>query len=225
VGLNGAGKTTTLNLLTGILQPTSGTINVFGKDYSKNTIMIKKRCGVVTEDPSLFDYLTAEEQLYFSARLYGLSRSLAQARSDELFQLFDLIPHRKTLVHILSKGMKKKLALMCALIHNPDILYLDEPFEGLDPISFKLACDILSQLIINGCTIFLTSHNLPLIENLCTEVAVIHQGKLLFQATTESIKKRYKDEQNDFHSIGLDKLFHQLVAPDIESVTLSWIGE
>ena len=121
--------------------------------------------------------------------------------------------------------MKKKLALMCALIHNPDILYLDEPFEGLDPISFKLACDILSQLRLNGCTIFLTSHNLPLIENLCTDVAIIHNGKILFQDTTESIKKRYKDEQNDFHSIGLDKLFHRLVAPDQGTVSLSWMGK
>ena len=225
VGLNGAGKTTVINMLTGLVSPTSGSINMFGSDLKKDPIGIKKRIGVVTEDMALFDHLKADEQLYFSARIYGVEKSITKNRMDELFDLFDLKNHRKKFVFEFSKGMKKKLALMCAIIHSPEILFLDEPFDGLDPISKRVIQDNLVFLRKNSVTIFLTSHNLALVENICTEIAIIHHGKIIFHNSIKKIREHIKTMLSKNQNMGLEELFIEIVAPEFETKYLSWYGK
>ena len=225
VGPNGAGKTTTVNMLTGILPPTSGTVKMFGLDFDKHAIEIKRQLGVVTEDHSLFEQLKADEQLYFVSRIYGLDKSTIKARSEELFEIFDLQDQRAKFVHEYSKGMKKKLALMCALIHNPAILFLDEPFEGIDPVSSNVIQENLKLLRQNGTTIFLTSHNLALVEKLCSEIAVIHNGQIVLHSSTDEIRNRIKNEFTKENYSGLEELFLDLVSPNQEIKYLSWVNE
>ena len=225
VGPNGAGKTTTVNMLTGITPVTSGKINIFGLDFEKNTIEIKKRIGVVPEDLALFEQLKAEEQLYFTARVYGLDKDTIKSRMDELFIVFDLQNARSKFIHEFSKGMKKKLALMCAIIHDPELLFLDEPFEGLDVVSSKIIQDNLKLMVQNGTTIFLTSHNLNLVEKLCTEVAIIHQGEIILQSTTKNIRNRIKNRMNNEKYSGLEELFLDLVSQETETKYLSWLNK
>ncbi|NOZ61858.1 MAG: ABC transporter ATP-binding protein [Calditrichaeota bacterium] len=223
VGPNGAGKTTTVNMLTGITPPSSGKIKIFGLDFEENNIEIKKSVGVVPEDLSLFEQLKAEEQLYFTARVYGLDRQAIKSRTNELFDVFDLQNQRNKFVREYSKGMKKKLALMCAIIHDPELIFLDEPFEGLDPISSKIIQDNLKLMVQNGTTIFLTSHNLDLVEKLCKEIAIIHNGELILQSPTEQIRNRIKSRMSNEKYSGLEELFLDLVSQEKETKYLSWI--
>jgi len=173
VGPNGARKTTTVNMLAGILPPTSGTIRLLGLDFEQEALTIKQRIGVVPEDLALFEHLRGREQLYFTSRIYGMEKANIEDRTDELFEVFGLQDQEDKFVHEYSKGMKKKLAFMCAIIHEPEILFLDEPFEGLDPISTKVIQDNLKLMSQNGVTVFLTSHNLSMVEELCHEVAMV----------------------------------------------------
>jgi len=223
VGPNGAGKTTTVNMLVGMFRPTSGNIKIFDIDSVKHSIDIKRRIGVVTEDSSLFEQLKAEEQLYLTAKIYRLDRKTIKNRTDELFDFFDLNNHRYRFIYEYSKGMKKKLVLMCALIHDPEILFLDEPFEGLDPVSTRIIRENLSLMADNGKTVFITSHNLLLIENLCTDIAIINNGEILIQSSIENIRKNIKDKTDNYS--GLESLFHELIEPEESVRYLSWIKE
>jgi len=184
---------------------------------------IKKRIGVVTEDLALFEQFKAEEQLYFMGRIYGIDKDLLQSRIDELFDIFELKNQRMKFVYEYSKGMKKKLALMCALIHDPEILFLDEPFEGMDPLSLNLIQENLKLFVKKGGTIFLTSHNLPLIEKLCNEIAIIHNGKLILQSSTRDIRKYLKKQITIDNNSGLEELFLDLVYPERNVKYLSWL--
>lgn len=223
VGPNGSGKTSLINILTGIYPPSSGNVKILGMSYLDNDVKIKIDLGFVSEDCSLFEHLRGEEQLYFIARMYGLKKNLAKQRIDELFNIFDLAQFRSAFVHEYSKGMKKKLAFMCAIIHNPKILFLDELFDGLDPISSKQIKEILKRFNKKGGTVFLTSHNLPLIENLCTQIAIIDKGELIFNGPKSSIRNYFKQHKISDHNSNLDDLFHRLVAPDRPESKLSWL--
>ena len=223
VGPNGAGKTTTVNMLTGILPPTSGTITLLGLDLEQKSQRIKRRIGVVPEELALFEHLRGREQLYFTARVYGLEKATITERMHELFEIFGLQGQEDKFVHEYSKGMKKKLAFMCAIIHEPEILFLDEPFEGLDPISTKVIQDNLKLMSQNGVTVFLTSHNLSMVEELCTEVAIIHEGSLVFQSPTMDIRNRIKDELSGETYGDLEQLFLDLVSSNNETRYLSWL--
>jgi ABC-2 type transport system ATP-binding protein len=225
VGTNGAGKTTTIKLLVGILKPTSGTIRLLGEELKNPGHTIKQRMGVVTEDLSLFEHLKGQEQLYFTSRIYGLDTKTIQERSEELFELFGLQNHQHRFVRDYSKGMKKKLALMSAIIHNPEILILDEPFEGIDPVSMRVIQKNLSQMAQNGVTIFLTSHNLLLIETMCTEVAIIHKGEKLFHGSVPDVRNKVRNEMQATGESGLEALFLELVSPDQEPHVLSWLAD
>jgi ABC-2 type transport system ATP-binding protein len=209
-------------MLTDVIEPTSGRIELFGMDLKTHPIDIKKRIGVVPEDLALFEQLRAEEQLYLVGRIYGLDRDTVKTRADELMEVFDLKNARNRFVYELSTGMKKKLALMCALIHDPDLLFLDEPFQGIDAISSRLIQDNLCQLIHHGTTIFLTSHNLDLVQKLCTEVAIIHQGRIVLQGATKTIHDQLESTLQDADP-DLESVFLKLVAPTYKPKLLSWI--
>ena len=191
LGPNGAGKSTTIKMLTGLLAPSGGTIQILGEDVGdpKRALEVKRRIGVVPENLALFDNLTAREHLTFIGRMYLLPRDTVRARCEELLAMMDLAHEEKKLTVEFSHGMKKKLALAAALIPNPDLLFLDEPFEGVDAVASRVLRDTLKQCVGRGATVFLTSHILEIVEKLCTDVGIIAQGKLVHQGTMEELHR------------------------------------
>lgn len=189
LGPNGAGKSTTIKMLTGLLAPTSGQIRVMNRDLSIEPLEVKRRIGVVPEDLNLFERLTGAEMLTFTARMYGLERGETSERTRELLALMELDGAPKKLVVEYSHGMKKKLSLACALIHRPEILFLDEPFEGVDAIASRTLKDLLSRLTARGLTVFLTSHILEIVERLCTDIAIINAGRLVAAGPLDELRR------------------------------------
>src|SRR5918995_2447012 len=189
LGPNGAGKSTTIKMLTGLLAPTSGKLRVLDLDIAEQPMEVKRRIGVVPEDLNLFERLTGAEMLSFTGRMYGLGREDIAARSRELLELMELDSEPRRLVVEYSHGMKKKLALACALIHRPEILFLDEPFEGVDAVASRTLKALLSRLTERGLTVFLTSHVLEIVERLCTDIAVISQGRLVAAGALEELRR------------------------------------
>src|SRR5437868_12115921 len=189
LGPNGAGKSTTIKMLTGLLAPTSGTLQVLGFDISKQPMEVKRRIGVVPEDLNLFERLTGAEMLAFTGRMYGLRKEKIAQRSRELLELMELQDEPRKLIIEYSHGMKKKLSLACALIHRPEILFLDEPFEGVDAIASRTLKDLLSRLTARGLTVFLTYHVLEIVERLCTDIAIIAQGRLVASGPLAELRR------------------------------------
>jgi ABC-2 type transport system ATP-binding protein len=190
LGPNGAGKSTTIKMLTGLLAPTSGVIRLFGEDTSDpaRALAVKKRVGVVPENLALFDNLTAREYLTFVGRMYLMPPDTIRTRAEELLAMMDLANEDTKLSLEFSHGMKKKLALAAALIPNPELLFLDEPFEGVDAVGARLMKDILLEQVRDGATIFVTSHVLEVVERLCDRVAIINDGKLVREGSMEELR-------------------------------------
>lgn len=188
LGPNGAGKSTTIKMLTGLLAPTSGSIRILGVDLISHPVDVKRQIGVVPEGMALFGRLTGAEYLNFAGRMYGLDRDTAAKRAGELLEFMDLADQQKKLVTDYSHGMQKKLALAAAVIHGPKVLFLDEPFEGVDAIAAGTLKIMLQRMIARGATIFLTSHVLEIVERLCSHVAIIHHGKLVAQGSLEELR-------------------------------------
>jgi ABC-2 type transport system ATP-binding protein len=178
LGRNGAGKSTTLKLVTGLLKPTHGSVRLFGTELGKNSIALKRSVGVMPEDMALFEFLTGPQYLRFVGRMYGLDEATIEIRQKELFAKLDLAPDPRTLTMDYSFGMKKKLALCAALIHAPRLVLLDEPFEGVDPVTGRTIKDLLRALSKHSVTIVLTTHLLEIVERLCPLVAIMDHGKL-----------------------------------------------
>ena len=220
LGPNGAGKSTTIKMLTGLLRPTSGAIVIEGLPLEANLLAVKGLIGVLPEELFLYERLTGEEYLHFAGRMYGLSRDETRKRSEELLEFLSLADERAKLVVDYSQGMRKKLALAAALIHSPRVLFLDEPLNGIDPVSGRIVTDLLTRLARKGVTLFFTSHVLDVVERLCDEVAIIDRGKLIAQGTLEEIRR-----QRELHaSASLEDVFLKLVAADVARKDLSWIG-
>jgi len=189
LGPNGAGKSTTIRMLTGLLAPTAGRIRILGQDLGTHPVEVKRQIGVVPEGLALFDRLTGPEHLQFVGRMYGLDRKTTAQRTAELLDFMQLADRPKTLVSEYSHGMQKKLALAAAVIHAPKLLFLDEPFEGVDAIAAGTLKAMLSRMTARGATIFLTSHVLEIVERLCSHVGIIHQGRLVAQGSLEELRK------------------------------------
>jgi len=188
LGENGAGKSTTISMLCGLLAPSSGTARVLGFDAFKDSTEVKRRIGVVPDGMMLFDRLTGREQLVLVARLFGIDRLEAAHRADELLSAMELDKDGKKLVSDYSFGMKKKLSLASALIHGPELLFLDEPFEGVDAVAKASLTELLADLVRRRkLTVFITSHVLEVVERLCTDLAVIHKGQLVAQGTMAQV--------------------------------------
>ena len=220
LGPNGAGKSTTIKMLTGLLRPTSGDAVIEGVRLSQDLLGIKRVIGVLPEELPLYERLTGEEYLHFAGRMYGLAREEARRRTEELLEFLSLQEDRGKLIVDYSQGMKKKLALAAALIHNPRVLFLDEPLNGIDPVSGRVVSDLLRRLTRKGVTLFFTSHALDVVERLCDEVAIIDRGKIVAQGTLDQIRAQRELAQN----ASLEDLFLKLVAADVTREDLSWIG-
>lgn len=186
VGPNGAGKSTTINAMAGLIRLSAGSIKIEGFDISKEPLEVKKRIGVMLEEPVLYQRLTGFEYLSFVGEMIGLERNHARGRIDSLVELMSLEPDK--LMGNYSLGMKKKIALSAALIHEPPLIILDEPFSGIDATSASKIRKVLNDLVANGHTIFFSSHVLETVERLSTEIGIIHKGILLASGTLESIR-------------------------------------
>jgi ABC-2 type transport system ATP-binding protein len=206
LGPNGAGKSTTIKMLTGLLAPTRGTISLLGKNVldSRESLDIKRRLGVLPEDLALFDNLTAREYLTFIGRMYLVPADTTRQRTGELLALLGLDDQEKKLVLEYSHGMKKKLALAAALLPDPDLLFLDEPFEGVDAVTSRVIRDTLARVVSRGSTVFLTSHVLEIVERLCTHVGIIARGKLVEQAALDDIRGGGSLESRFIEQVGYD---------------------
>ena len=175
VGPNGAGKSTTLRVLSGIIGPTSGTLSIAGHDIVETPIQAKQRLGFIPDDPRLFDTLTVWEHLAFSAAAYKVAQF--EDKADALLQSFDLTDKRDALAHDLSRGMRQKVAIACAFLHEPDALLFDEPLTGLDPRGIRTIQQSIRERAQAGAAVIISSHLLSLVENLCSHVLILHLGE------------------------------------------------
>ena len=216
LGPNGAGKSTTMKMLTGLLAPRAGAARVLGHDLARHQVEVKAAIGVVPDGLSLFERLSGAEQLRIHGQLYGLERHTAARRAEELLEALELTPDAGKLVQDYSHGMKKKLALGCALIHGPRLLFLDEPFEGIDAVAVSGIRGMLQGLVARGAmTIFLTSHVLEVVERLVTHVGIIHQGRLVLQGTLDEVRASGSLEETFIRAVGEERNGAQ---------HLSWLG-
>jgi ABC-2 type transport system ATP-binding protein len=220
LGPNGAGKSTTIKMLTGLLRPTSGEATIEGRPISGDLLEIKKIIGVLPEELPLYERLTGEEYLHFAGRMYGLPRAETHRRTDELLDFLSLAEDRATLLVDYSQGMKKKVALAAALIHNPRVVFLDEPLNGIDPISGRIVTDLLRRMAQKGVTLFFTTHVLDVVERLCDEVAVIDRGRIVAQGSLDEIRA----QRALGHDASLEDVFLKLVSADVQRQDLTWIG-
>jgi ABC-2 type transport system ATP-binding protein len=188
LGPNGAGKSTTIKMLTGLLEPTAGTVEILGQPFGAGALDLKRQIGVVPEGMALMGRLTATEYLHFVGRMYGLDRETTNRRTRELLEFMQLANENKKLVTDFSHGMQKKLALAAAVIHGPKVLFLDEPFEGVDAIAAGMLKNMLTGMINRGATIFLTTHVLEIVERLCSHVAIISKGRLVANGSIEELR-------------------------------------
>jgi ABC-2 type transport system ATP-binding protein len=218
LGPNGAGKSTTIKMLTGLLAPTSGQIRILGADLTQNSAELKRQIGVVPEGMALFGRLTASEYLRFVGRMYGLDRATTEQRTVELLEFMNLADaaDQKKLVTDFSHGMQKKLALAAAVIHGPRVLFLDEPFEGVDAIAAGTLKAMLQRMIARGVTIFLTSHVLEIVERLCTHIGIIHRGRLVAQGSIEELRAGATRDGDGSKPPTLEQIFLEIVGTDRE---------
>jgi ABC-2 type transport system ATP-binding protein len=224
LGPNGAGKSTTIKMLTGLLRPTSGQVKILGRNLATDSVEIKRRIGVVPEGLALFERLTGAQLLNFVARMYGLSRTVAAERSTELLEFMDLTDSADKLVADYSHGMKKKTALAAAVIHGPEILFLDEPFEGVDAIAATTLKRLLQRFITHGGTVFLTSHVLEVVERLCTHIGIIQQGRLVASGSLEELRSGVRIAGHAQSPLTLEEIFLQIVGGARQSEeVLSWL--
>jgi ABC-2 type transport system ATP-binding protein len=225
LGPNGAGKSTTIKMLTGLLAPSSGRIQLLGLDFSSHAVEVKRQIGVVPEGMGLFDRLTGSEYLNFVGRMYGLDRATARQRSEELLEFMQLADRPKSVVADYSHGMRKKLALAAAVIHGPRILFLDEPFEGVDALAAGALKALLGRMTERGVTIFLTSHVLEIVERLCSHVAIIHRGRLVAQGSLEELRAGAASASD--RQTTLEEIFLSIVGQDgadrPQMEELSWL--
>lgn len=209
LGPNGAGKSTTIKMLTGLLAPTSGRMELLGLDFQAHPVEVKRQIGVVPEGMGLFERLTGPEYLRFVGRMYGLDRATTEQRSEELLEFMQLADREKALIADYSHGMQKKLALAAAVIHGPRILFLDEPFEGVDALAAGALKALLARMTERGVTIFLTSHVLEIVERLCSHVGIIHKGKLVAQGSMEELRAGVSGEAGEKKN--LEQIFLSIV--------------
>jgi ABC-2 type transport system ATP-binding protein len=215
VGPNGAGKTTSLSMMTGLLRPDTGSVTINGISVWADPVSAKAIIGVVPAEARLFERLTGEELLEYAGRLYGLPAADARMRTRQLLDVLDLAGDAKRLVADYSTGMRKKAALGCALIHNPQVLFLDEPLEGVDPVSADVIRRLLRRFADSGSTVLLSSHVMELVEQVCDHVSIINAGRIVATGTTDEVRGGKTLQQAFIDLVG---------ARGNDGEGLSWLG-
>ncbi|WP_373898224.1 ABC transporter ATP-binding protein [Haloimpatiens sp. FM7315] len=194
LGPNGAGKSTTINILTGILSMDEGEIKIFQKDIIKNSDYVKRNIGIVPQDISIYEDLTAYENVNFFAGLYGLRGEILKNKVKEALEFVGLTEYQKSFAKNFSGGMKRRLNIACAIAHNPKIIIMDEPTVGIDPQSRNHILESVKKLNKKGCTIIYTSHYMEEVEQICTKVAIIDHGKIIAEGDKEELKSLITDK-------------------------------
>jgi len=218
LGPNGAGKSTTISLLTGIYAPDAGEMRILGLDAIRAPLEVKSRIGVVPEELSLFERLTGRQYLTFCGRMHGLSGDEAASRGEELLRLTELSGKGGALVAEYSKGMRRRLAIAAALLHGPDLVFLDEPFEGIDVLAAGVIRELLAELSRRGVTLLLTTHVLEIAERLATHAGIIRAGQVVDEGPVAELQAR-----NGCQS--LEAVFEKLIGvPVARNASLSFYG-
>jgi ABC-2 type transport system ATP-binding protein len=194
LGPNGAGKTTTIRLLNGLIKPTSGTANINGLSILKDPQQVKRICGLLAESPGVHAKLSGFEFLELMGALYGLKGEELKSRINELLDFFDLLDRKNDLIEGFSTGMRQKVLLASAIIHDPDVIFLDEPTAGLDPRAARVVKGLVKNLSKRGKTILISSHRLPVVEELCNRIGIIHKGQLIAVGTINEIKEQTQSQ-------------------------------
>jgi ABC-2 type transport system ATP-binding protein len=202
LGPNGAGKTTTIRMVTGVLRPTTGTIRIAGHDLLTDPLLAKRSVGYIPDRPSLYEKLTGGEFLAFVAGLWGANGSAAK-RADELLAMFELTDWRDTLVESYSHGMRQKLLICSALVHDPKVIVVDEPMVGLDPRATRQIKDLLRSFAAGGGTVFLSTHTLEVAEALCDRIAILHQGRIRALGTMTELRLAAESDDVDLEEVFL----------------------
>ena len=210
LGPNGAGKTTTIKMVTGLLTPDAGDVTLNGIELQHHPMDAKRQFGYAPEQPNLYDKLTANEFIDFIINVYRMPAEAGQLRKQQLFDIFEISERQGDLIEDLSNGMKKKISLIAALVHQPKILFLDEPTTSLDPKAARHLKDILRGLINKGSTVFMTTHILEVAETMCDRIGIINRGKLLTVGPLESLRQQ-------FGELSLEDMFLKLTGETYDS--------
>ena len=189
IGPNGAGKTTTINMVGGILSPTAGSVTICGVDMAINPEQAKRKIGFIPDRPYLYEKLTAMEFLKFTADLYNVAEDTFVDKSKKLLDKFFLADWSNDLIESYSHGMKQRLVMTAALLHEPEVIVVDEPMVGLDPVAIKMVKDLFKRLAGKGVTIFMSTHTLQVAEDICDRIGIIHKGSLIALGTTEELSR------------------------------------
>lgn len=216
LGPNGAGKTTTIKMIVGLLRPTRGTAGIGQYDTWADPIQVRRMVGVLPEEFNLYERLTANELLDFVSSVHEIPKAEAAHRRGELLELLDLEDAAGELIADYSRGMRKKAALAAAVIHAPPVLFLDEPFEGVDAVSARLIKRLLVRYTERGATVVFSSHVMELVEKLCTRVGILNHGSLLIDATPEALRSRYGAST-------IEEAFLSAVGAEESEVGLEWL--
>jgi ABC-2 type transport system ATP-binding protein len=219
LGPNGAGKSTTIGCLTGLIDPNAGSITLLGQPLTSDAIEVKRRIGIMPEGLALFDQLYAHEFLAFNARMMGLSEGTVRERVEELLVVLDLVSSSKKPLAEFSTGMRKKVAFAAAIIHSPEILFLDEPFESIDPAGVAMLKDWLRRYVAGGRTVFMTSHVLETVERLCDDVAIIKEGRLAWRGEVGHLASGGRVEYDGQEFSTLEALFLHLAGERVGQLT------
>jgi ABC-2 type transport system ATP-binding protein len=222
LGPNGAGKSTTIKMMVGLLRPTSGSVYVGGVDVWHEPLRARSLMGVLPEYLNLYERLTGREFVTFAGHMYGVPDVDIRRRTEELLHVLTLTDDAEKLIIDYSVGMRKKIALAAALIHRPEVLFLDEPFEGIDPVSSRAMRDILRDLTRHGTTVFFSSHIMEVVERLCTRVGIINQGLLVAEGTIPDLRARASGASGDKDAT-LEDIFLNVIGAREEDHNLSWL--
>ena len=207
LGTNGAGKTTTIKMMTGALQPTAGTVEIGGYDIQKNPIEAKFLMGVIPDRPNMYGKLTGKEFMHFIAELYKVPYAIAKQRTQELLGMYGLGEWQYDLIESYSHGMKQRLLMCSALVHDPALLVVDEPMVGLDPRGAKLLKDTFRERAAKGLTIFMSTHSLSVAQEIAHKLAIIKQGKIVAMGTLQELYAQAKSQASD-----LEEVFLQIIS-------------
>jgi ABC-2 type transport system ATP-binding protein len=219
LGPNGAGKTTTIRMLAGLLRPTAGSVRVLGEDPFAPGNTVKSHLGLVLDDIGLYERLTAREHINLAGALHGVARGETARRTEELLAFFDLAADADKIILDYSLGMRKKTAIACALIHNPALLVMDEPFTGIDPVAVHAVKELLSRLVARGLTVFFSSHAMEQVEKLASRIAILAAGELKALGSAAEIKRAARVQEG----ASLEEAFVALVGGGGRG-DLNWLG-
>jgi ABC-2 type transport system ATP-binding protein len=223
IGLNGAGKTTTIRILAGLIAPDAGSVRLFDREVAPRDQWYKGEIGFVLDRPVYFPWMTGREYLDFVGRLYGIEARELERRREELLEFLDLEGHADDVIASYSTGMGKKISLAAAIIHRPRLIVLDEPLEGIDALAAAALKETLVRITSFGSTVLITSHVLETIEKLCTEIALIHRGRVLLQSSTATIHREAERLVGDRRFSSLEELFLDLVSDRQRTRRLSFL--